>query len=1038
MTTLSKVISLLVCVSLFPKAQAATFKFGARTITVPDGFEVELIAETPLVDRPISADFDDQGRLYVTDSSGSNEKPDIQLQKKPHRIVRLESTAGDGKFDKSIVFADKMMFPEGAMWREGSLYVAAPPSIWKLTDSNDDGIADQREEWMLGKTLTGCANDLHGPYAGPDGWIYWCKGAFAQQTYERPGKDPFVTRAAHIFRSRPDGSGMEPVMTGGMDNPVGIAFTETGERICCSTFLQNPGGGKRDGLIHAVYGGVYGKVNDVVDDHPQTGDLLPVLTHLGPAAPCCVIRYDTTVFGWDYENNLFTCCFNLHKVLRQVLVPEGASFKTVDSDFITSDDTDFHPTAVLEDADGSLIVLDTGGWYKLCCPTSQLAKPDVLGVIYRVRKTGVPKIEDPRGVNIAWSEKSADDLAKLLGDKRPFVRKRAIRQLARQGDAAVAALTTSLHSSDSPESRRNAIWALTRIDSAEARRSVRGALDDKDNTVRHVAAQSVSLWRDGEAESQLLTLLEDKDDQLRRIAAEALGRIGNSEAVPYLLNAVANIGDGGRMLEHSLIFALMEIADPKATAEGLANDNPHVHRAALIALDQMPKNHLAVNTITPLLLSPDPILRETANWIATRHADWGSGLAGFFKERLAMATLPAQETTDLQNQFASMSSDASIQALIGDTLADASAPQGSRLVALRVTAQADVEPAPDSWVRGTVTALQSSNPEVLRTAATTARRLQLPKTGSPELFQALLKIGESTATDSDIRLEALVSAGKLENVSTTLFNFLSDNVNPGKPWAVRNNAAIVLSKSKLDRTQLLQLADTLRIAGPMELGKLITPFAVADEEAVGMKLVENLKTAKAHSSLRVEALQPIISKYPESVQHEAAGLFAMLNADAGKQKEHLDQLLAELPKGDIRHGQAIFNNPKAACSTCHEIGYLGGHVGPDLTAVGTVRTERDLLESIVYPSASFVRSFEPMVVLTKDGEQYNGIVRKDTAEEVVLVTGAQTEAHVPRSDIQEMHQGTVSVMPQGLADQLSKQELADLLAFLKNTKWGPQ
>ena len=76
-------------------------------------------------------------------------------------------------------------------------------------------------------------------------------------------------------------------MTGGMDNPVDVAFTPGGERIFTTTFFQHPGGGQRDGLIHAVYGGVYGKDHDVLDGHPRTGpDVMPVLTHLGPAAPC--------------------------------------------------------------------------------------------------------------------------------------------------------------------------------------------------------------------------------------------------------------------------------------------------------------------------------------------------------------------------------------------------------------------------------------------------------------------------------------------------------------------------------------------------------------------------------------------------------------------------------------------------------------------------------------------------------------------------------------------------------------------------------
>ena len=125
---------------------------------------------------------------------------------------------------------------------------SAPPSIWKLTDTDDDGVADRREEWFQGKTLTGCANDLHGPYLGPDGWIYWCKGAFAEQTYERAGRAPLVTRASHIFRRRPGDAAIEPVMTGGMDNPVDVAFTPPGERILTATFLEHPQLGRRDAM----------------------------------------------------------------------------------------------------------------------------------------------------------------------------------------------------------------------------------------------------------------------------------------------------------------------------------------------------------------------------------------------------------------------------------------------------------------------------------------------------------------------------------------------------------------------------------------------------------------------------------------------------------------------------------------------------------------------------------------------------------------------------------------------------------------------
>jgi len=129
---------------LFTTSAVAADPPPPRALKVPPGFKVERVAGPPLVDRPIVADFDEKGYLYVADSSGSNDKPAEQLKNPTHRIVRLESTKKDGVYDKATVFADKMMFPEGLMCYRGSVYVAAPPHIWKLTDRTGRGKAEVR------------------------------------------------------------------------------------------------------------------------------------------------------------------------------------------------------------------------------------------------------------------------------------------------------------------------------------------------------------------------------------------------------------------------------------------------------------------------------------------------------------------------------------------------------------------------------------------------------------------------------------------------------------------------------------------------------------------------------------------------------------------------------------------------------------------------------------------------------------------------------------------------------------------------------
>ncbi len=929
-------------------------KLNGHTFTLPEGFTIEVAANAKLAPRPIAAAFDEKGRLYVTDSSGSNEKTAIQVVKKPHRIVRLEDTNGDGKFDKQTVFVKNVMFPEGCMWLKGSLYVAAAPQIWKFTDTNDDGIADKEEVWFDGKTLTGCANDLHGPYPGPDGYIYWCKGAFQRQDYTLPTGKKFTTRASHIFRAKPDGSGIEPVMTGGMDNPVDLVFTPRGDIIFSCTFLQHPAGGKRDGLIHAVYGAVYGKDHAPVYEHPWTSpELMPPMTHLGPAAPCGLHCYESDQFGPAFTNNIFCCQFNMRKVSRHILVPRGSTYVTKDSDFVVSDNIDFHPTDVIEDVDGSLLIVDTGGWYKLCCPTSQLVKPDVSGAIYRVRKTGAHKVRS-----------------------------------------------------------KPARHTPSRLD-------------------------RVALNRDPAGFDDAVRALSDASLHTRRLAATALGRLGNAKAVPAILNALAN-PKNDRTLDHALTYALIEIADANQTAHGLKNPSPRVRRACLAALSNIPSAKLDAKAVIAELGAKDAALRETAWWIAGRHPQWGDQLADYFAERLKNAgKLKPTERDELAARLGKFAGSASIQKLLGEAVATGE-PQAARL-ALSVMARSGLKALPAVWRDGLLAAAPKLDNRDTLLATLTAFRALPAAVADYNDFVAKLpraKLWPGGVVPPDFRLAFLAARPSRQPLDAATLQFLLKNLGRDEPDAARSAAADVLSRARLSRAELVPIAGTLRKASTLDLTKLVGVFAQSNDENTGLALVAALRDPAVRPTVRREVVKPILDKYPKEVKAAAEKLYAELAEARKGETQRLEEVLAELKSktGDIRRGQLVFNGKKANCTACHKVGYVGGLVGPDLTRIGGVRTERDLLESILFPSASFVRSYEPVRIVTADQRVLNGLIKKDAPDELVIVVAADKEDRVPRADVESISPSTVSLMPAGLDQQLTRQELADLIAFLRACK----
>jgi N,N-dimethylformamidase len=556
-------------------------KFSSHTFTLPDGYALKRVAAPPLVQRPIHMSFDENGVLYVTDSSGNTDNAPKQLKNPSHRVLRLVDEDGDGVFDHSTVFAERLPFPEGILVHEGSIYVGAPPHIWKLSDTDGDHIADERTVWFDGGSITGCGNDLHGPYLGPDGYFYWCKGAFAPQSHVLGNGKTFNTSAAHLFRSKPDGSDLDVVITGGMDNPVGLAISESGERFVSGTFFDLSKPGRRDGILHAVYGGMWGKKHDrVLSPHPRTGDLLPILAQMGPAAPSGLVMPKNDALG--LRGDLLCADFNLRRISRHELSRKGSSYSAATSSFIESDQSDFHPTDVIEDADGSLLVADTGSWYMICCPTSKVAKAHVLGAIYRVQKKGAPKLKNSRGLELDWEKPEIS----WLSDWRQTVVKRAIDALAEDGN--INELRTA-------QARIPALWTLHRIPGKASRAAVRDFLNDDNAEVRTAAIHSVGLRRDAAAVDPLIELLTSDDSHHRRLAAMALGRIGDRRAVKPLLKAGA--GEVDVFLRHALIFALHEIGDH----ENLPTDDPLAKQVRLMheveqrnaPLHAMPKIELA-------------------------------------------------------------------------------------------------------------------------------------------------------------------------------------------------------------------------------------------------------------------------------------------------------------------------------------------------------------------------------------------------------------------------------------------------------------
>ncbi len=994
-------------------------------IQVMDGFTIQRAAGDPQIKFPMFAVFDDGGRLYVAESSGEDLYRELQQQTRKCRISRLEDVDGDGIFDRATVFAENLVFPMGLAWRAGKLYVADPPDLVAYEDRDDDGRAENRTVVLSGFGHSDNGS-LHGLVFGPDHRLYMTMGEPDGYRLKLPGGKELRGNTGALIRCRPDGTDPE-VVCRGFVNLVEVCFNPRGDIFGSDNWWQLPAGGVRDALVHCVEGAYYPYGVEKSMPFPKTGERLTAMNQMPAVAASGVAHYRGGTFPAGMRGSIFCAQHNTRKVTRHTLESQGSTFVTKDSEFLSSTDPDFHPSDVIEDADGSLLVVDTGGWYVQHCPTGKVNASMKPGGIYRVRYNAGKPPADPRGVKEDWAAPPLDKLAARLSDARPAVAERAAEMLSRRGDNALEFLSQKLQSNDSGSLR--AVWVMSAIDTPTASAALRNALKRPVIDVRIAASRAIGLRRDVSALPELHTLLADDEPAVRASAAIAIARCASADSAIALIAALAAAPAGDRFLEHSIIYALHFCATQAQLESALNHASPRVQRAALILLDQAPRTGAPREAVLERLRSGDAALRGSALEILSKHPDWSAQAEAILRDLFAKPEFIPSDAQTARTLALAFQDRPSIQKLVGEAVERAQSPAPLRALALEIIEQSTVFPLPPVWESALGSALQDLS---LRTAALRVLAIKPAKA----FHERLKELSADKAQEIPVRLAAARAAIVLDSrlpdeCVELLCTLLKKDADP----LLRLSAAETLGRAQIQPERVARVLDEVQnnvlVSPSVLLPVLKKALTETNAERIQQYLTSamNLGWQPSETELRdwLEAL-------PAAYKSGAEKLIETLRQRNEGARERLKAYEPVLNGGTAARGREIFFGKKVGCSVCHSVGTDGGKVGPDLTRIGAIRSGRDLLESIVLPSATFAQGFDNYLAVLADGRRLTGVIAKQNADVIVLRDSSGADTQLRSDQVKTLKRLPVSLMPEGLPSQISENEFRDLMAFLMNLK----
>ena len=973
-----------------PQAERAALR-------VPPGFEVQLVASEPEIDKPMNLAFDARGRLWVTHS---REYPIAAATGTGRdRVSILEDTTGDGRADRITTFADSLNIPIGiAPMRDGAI-VFSIPNVYRMFDRDGDGRAEER------RVLYGPFDydDTHGMVNGllraHDGWIHAGHGFSNRSAVAGADGDTVRMTSGNTFRFRDDGARVEQ-LTWGRVNPFGT-FVDRFGYFYSSDSHTKP-------IYQPIRGAEYphfGRLPNSIGWGPT------MMEHLhGSTAIAGVVLYDANHFPAEYRNNFFGGNVVTSRINRNVLRWHGSSPEAVEQpDFLTSDDPNFRPVDIELGPDGALYVADFYnpiiGHYEF--PLDDPRRDRRSGRIWRIVYTGKEAGTPSRMPRRDWTRATTQQLVEDLAHPNVNVRLLVTNELVDRGGSGVIDAMRRLadRRAASPEQRSLALWILRRLNALPAER-LRAAVRDGEELVRVHALRILADERTlGEADRTLAqAALRDASPHVRRAAVEVLGRHPAWSAVQPLLALRRQVPAEDTHLLHTVRVALRDHLRDRTIFERVRTGDwdETDSRAIADAASGIPTVDAARLLLAHIARTAEPrdrmihYLRHIG-----RHAPAAelAPLAG-----MVQRTIPGE--LDLQIDLHEIARAGITER--GETPPEPIRAWSASLVAHYLDPAYGAGMKPDDVSFRRQQAARIAGELRIRTAEQALLALFRDATAAPA---ARVAAGRALLTIDRAAHVALVGGA------------LAD---PASPPAMREELVGALAAASPEALPYLARAADAPSARVRER----VAFALAGSQAGAQLLLAAVRTGRVPPSAVADPTlrERLVAGKSEAIRNAVSEL---ARSDSANDAARQQRIVAITRRFDPRtasaeQGGRVF---AANCAACHSVRGQGGQVGPQLDGVGH-RAPGDLLAKVLAPNRSVAPAFRYETVIMKNGDVFTGLYRREQGVSLSFVDRDGKEVHVPKSEIVQRKQTPFTLMPSNFMEVIPERDLHHLVAYL--------